>query len=386
MLVGLHRLSSVNLAYGHAGGDIALAEIGRRIADFAVEELDPGSMVARVGGGEFLIASDGTISRERWQWLAEALTRRISRGLPVRGEVLHLVPRTALLRGVPGEAGAAMIDRLDQALGAVQQQAGRRILWADGSHRARGRSAARLEADLIGAMARDEIGIVFQPQYRVADGALVGVEALARWDHAQLGRIGAETLFAIAERGDHVAQLSRHIAGKALAAAADWDALALSLNVTAEDLASDAFAADFRELLTGTGFVPTRLTLEVTEHALVADFAQSAAALAELASAGVRIALDDFGTGYANFRTLKSLPLDTIKLDASMVRDVDSDPRDRAILTAIVAMARALGLKIVCEGVERESQLAVLQQEGCDTFQGFLRSGPISAAEVSALL
>lgn len=386
MLVGLHRLSSVNLAYGHAGGDIALAEIGRRIADFAVEELDPGSMVARVGGGEFLIASDGTISRERWQWLAEALTRRISRGLPVRGEVLHLVPRTALLRGVPGEAGAAMIDRLDQALGAVQQQAGRRILWADGSHRARGRSAARLEADLIGAMARDEIGIVFQPQYRVADGALVGVEALARWDHAQLGRIGAETLFAIAERGDHVAQLSRHIAGKALAAAVDWDTLALSLNVTAEDLASDAFAADFRELLTGTGFVPTRLTLEVTEHALVADFAQSAAALAELASAGVRIALDDFGTGYANFRTLKSLPLDTIKLDASMVRDVDSDPRDRAILTAIVAMARALGLKIVCEGVERESQLAVLQQEGCDTFQGFLRSGPISAAEVSALL
>jgi len=386
MLVGLHRLSSVNLAYGHAGGDIALAEIGRRIADFAVEELDPGSMVARVGGGEFLIASDGTISRERWQWLAEALTRRISRGLPVRGEVLHLFPRTALLRGVPGEAGAAMIDRLDQALGAVQQQAGRRILWADGSHRARGRSAARLEADLIGAMARDEIGIVFQPQYRVADGALVGVEALARWDHAQLGRIGAETLFAIAERGDHVAQLSRHIASKALAAAADWDALALSLNVTAEDLASDAFAADFRELLTGTGFVPTRLTLEVTEHALVADFAQSAAALAELASAGVRIALDDFGTGYANFRTLKSLPLDTIKLDASMVRDVDSDPRDRAILTAIVAMARALGLKIVCEGVELESQLAVLQQEGCDTFQGFLRSGPISATEVSALL
>lgn len=386
MLVGLHRLSSVNLAYGHAGGDIALAEIGRRIADFAVEELDPGSMVARVGGGEFLIASDGTISRERWQWLAEALTRRISRGLPVRGEVLHLVPRTALLRGVPGEAGAAMIDRLDQALGAVQQQAGRRILWADGSHRARGRSAARLEADLIGAMARDEIGIVFQPQYRVADGALVGVEALARWDHAQLGRIGAETLFAIAERGDHVAQLSRHIAGKALAAAVDWDTLALSLNVTAEDLASDAFAVDFRELLTGTGFVPTRLTLEVTEHALVADFAQSAAALAELASTGVRIALDDFGTGYANFRTLKSLPLDTIKLDASMVRDVDSDPRDRAILTAIVAMARALGLKIVCEGVERESQLAVLQQEGCDTFQGFLRSGPISAAEVSTLL
>lgn len=386
MLLGLHRLRSVNLAYGHAGGDGVIAEIARRIADFAAEELGPDALVARVGGGEFLIAAAGSISRERWQWLAEALTRSISRALPMRGDVLHLVPRTALLRGQPGEGGAALIDRLDQALGTVQQQAGRRILWADGSHRARGRSAARLEADLIGAMARDEIGIVFQPQYRVSDGGLVGVEALARWDHAQLGRIGAETLFAIAERGDHVAQLSRHIAGKALALASGWETLALSLNVTAEDLANDAFAADFGELLDQTGFPPERLTLEVTEHALVADFVHSAAALAALASSGVSIALDDFGTGYANFRTLKALPVDTIKLDASIVRDADSDPRDRAILTAIVAMARALGLKVVCEGVERKGQLAVLQAEGCDTFQGFLRSGPVSAAEVDGLV
>ncbi|MGV3511920.1 MAG: EAL domain-containing protein [Novosphingobium sp.] len=385
MLLGLHRFRSVNLAYGKAGGDAALAEIGRRIACFAKEELGPDSLVARVGGGEFLLACGGSISRERWQWLAEALTRRIARALPVRGEVLQLAPRTALLRGIPGEAGAAMMDRLDQALGTLQQQAGRRILWADGSHRARGRSAARLEADLIGAMARDEIGIVFQPQYRVADGALSGVEALARWDHPQLGRIGAETLFEIAERGDHVAQLSRHIAGKALALAAGWNGLALSLNVTAEDLANDAFAAEFRQMLGETGFSPANLTLEVTEHTLVADFVRSATALAELAATGVRIALDDFGTGYANFRTLKALPLDTIKLDASLIRDVDTDPRDRAILTAIVAMARTLGFKIVCEGVERETQLAVLQQEGCDTFQGFLRSGPISAAEVGTI-
>lgn len=385
MLLGLHRFRSVNLAYGKAGGDAALAEIARRIADFAQDELSSDSLVARVGGGEFLIASRGTISRERWQWLAEALTRRISRALLVRGESLQLVPRTALLRSIPGEAGAAVIDRLDQALGSLQQQAGRRILWADGSHRARGRSAARLEADLIGAMARNEIGLVFQPQYRVVDGALTGVEALARWDHAQLGRMGAETLFAIAERGDHVAQLSRHIAGKALAIAAAWPTLGLSLNVTAEDLADDAFADDFKTLLHQSGFPPHRLTLEVTEHALVADFVRSAGVLAKLSVLGVRIALDDFGTGYANFRTLKALPLDTIKLDASLIRDIDSDPRDRAILTAIVAMARALGLKVVCEGVEREQQLAVLAQNGCDTFQGFLRSGPVPADIIATM-
>ncbi|MBB4613888.1 GGDEF domain-containing phosphodiesterase [Novosphingobium taihuense] len=387
MLIGLHRFRTVNLAYGHAGGDSVLAEIARRIADFTAEELEADALVARVGGGEFLVASSGAISRERWQWLAEALTRHISRSLPMRGDELHLVPRTALLRGLPGEDGAALIDRLDQALGTLQQQTGRRLLWADGSHRARGRSAARLEADLIGAMARDEIGLVFQPQYAVAGGLLVGVEALARWDHPQLGRMGAETLFAIAERGDHVTQLSRHIARKALSIAAAWqEQLALSLNVTAEDLANDRFAMDFTDLLEAMGFSPARLTLEVTEHALVADFARSSEALAELAGLGVRIALDDFGTGYANFRTLKALPLDTIKLDASLLRDVDTDNRDRAILTAIVAMARALGLKLVCEGVERESQLAVLAEEGCDTFQGFLRSGPVGADEIAALI
>ena len=372
--------------YGQAGGDLALVEIARRIADFAREELGRDAFVARIGGGDFLVASAGVLSRDRWQWLAEALVRSVSRALPMRDDVLHLVPRTALLRGQPGEGGAALLDRLDQALDSLQQQAGRRLIWADGSHRARGRSAARLEADLIGAMARDEIGLVFQPQYAVSSGAIAGVEALARWDHPQLGRIGAETLFAIAERGDHIAQLSRHIARRALSIAASWNPpLALSLNVTAEDLADARFAEGFKAMLAETGLAPSLLTLEVTEHALVAEFARSAEALSELAATGVRIALDDFGTGYANFRTLKALPLDTLKLDASLVRDVDHDPRDRAILRAIVAMARALQLKTVVEGIEREGQLAVLRAEACDVFQGFLRAGPLAPQEIAAL-
>lgn len=387
MLVGLHRFRSVNLAYGRAGGDLALAEIARRVRDFASAEIGPDAFVARIGGGDFLVASAGATSRERWQWLAEALGRSVARALTMHGDVLHLAPRTALLRGQPDETGAALLDRLDQALSSLQQQSGRRVLWADGAHRARGRSAARLEADLIGAMARDEIGLVFQPQYAVSSGTLAGVEALARWDHPQLGRIGAETLFAIAERGDHIAQLSRHIARRALTIAAEWQpALPLSLNVTAEDLGDDRFADGFRQLLMDSGFLPTMLTLEVTEHALVADFARSAEMLSELASLGVRIALDDFGTGYANFRTLKALPVDTLKLDASLVRDIDHDPRDRAILRAIVAMARALGLKVVVEGIERESQLAILAQENCDTFQGFLRAGPLPVDAITEML
>ncbi|MCX7282773.1 MAG: bifunctional diguanylate cyclase/phosphodiesterase [Novosphingobium sp.] len=387
MLVGLHRFRSVNIAYGNAGGDLALAEIARRIRDFAAEELGPSAIVARIGGGEFLVACTGSLSRERWQWLAEALGRTVGRALPVHGDVLHLLPRIALLRRAPEESGGRMLDRLDQALGSLEQQSGRRVMWADGSHRARGRSAARLEADLIGAMARDEIGLVFQPQYAVTTGTLAGAEVLARWDHPQLGRIGAETLFAIAERGDHIEQLSRHIVQRALAFDVPWKGqLPLSINITAEDLAADDFAASFAKALEDTAFPPAMLTLEVTEQSLIADFGRSAVSLKAIAALGVRIALDDFGTGYANFRTLKALPIDTLKLDASLVGDVDSDPRDRAILKAIVAMAKALGQKIVVEGIERDGQLAVLADEGCDVFQGFLRSGPVSADAIAAML
>lgn len=386
MLISLQRLQSVNVAYGMAGGDRVLVEVARRIRDFVEAELGPQALAARTAGGAFLVASREALSRERWQWLAEALGRAIARPLTVDGERLALAPRSALLRGRPGEPGAALIDRLDQASQTLQRSAGRRVLWADGSHPARGRSAALLEGDLIGALHRDEIAILFQPQFDVRTGALAGAEALARWEHPTFGRICAETLFAVADRGDQVAQLSRHIAAAALAMGADWpQGLKLSLNVTAEDFALGDFAAHLRGVLAQTGFPAGALTIEITEQTLITDFDACAAALRDLATDGVRVALDDFGTGFANFRALKALPLDALKLDRSLVKDVAHDARDRAILSAMVAMARALGMKVIAEGVEHEAQLAILRQEGCDLFQGFLRAGPISAEAFAAL-
>ncbi len=388
MMVSLQRLPAVNLAYGMAGGDRALVEIARRLRDFVADELGPQAFVARASGGAFLVASHAALPRERWQWLAEALGRAIARPLVLDGEKLSLAPRTALLRGRPGESGAALLDRLEQVSGDLQRRSGRRVLWADGSHPARGRSAASLEGDLLGALHRDEIAVLFQPQFSVATGALAGAEALARWEHPGFGRICAETLFAVADRGDHVAQLSRHIGKRALAMAAQWQSelpLKLSLNVTAEDFAVGDFASVLRSEIAASGFAPERLTIEITEQTLIADFEACAAALRELEGVGVKVALDDFGTGFSNFRALKALPLDALKLDRSLVCDIEHDPRDRAILSAMVAMARALGLKVIAEGVETEGQLAILREEGCDLFQGFLRAGPLAASEFAVL-
>lgn len=386
MMVSLQRLPAVNLAYGMAGGDRVLVEVARRLRDFVADEIGSQAMVARAAGGAFLVASRAALSRERWQWLAEALGRAIARPLVVDGERLSLAPRMALLRGRPGESGAVLLDRLDQVSGDLQRRSGRRVLWADGSHPARGRSAASLEGDLLGALHRDEIMVLFQPQFSVATGALAGAEALARWEHPSFGRICAETLFAVADRGDHVAQLSRHIGRQALSLAAQWGhPVRLSLNVTAEDFAVGDFATSLKAALTDSGFPAERLTIEITEQTLITDFEACAAALRELAALGVSVALDDFGTGFSNFRALKALPLDALKLDRSLVCDIEHDARDRAILSAMVAMARALGLKVIAEGVESEGQLAILREEGCDLFQGFLRAGPISAADFAAL-
>jgi EAL domain-containing protein (putative c-di-GMP-specific phosphodiesterase class I) len=194
--------------------------------------------------------------------------------------------------------------------------------------------------------------------------------------------MGAGALFAAAERADHVAQLSRHIARLALGSATQWSGdLRLSLNVTAADLAAGSYAEGLLALIAQTGFPPERLTLEVTEQALLHDIQLADQTLRTLADGGIRIALDDFGAGFCNFRYLKLLPLDYLKLDRSMVEGIATDRRDLAVLRGIVAMAKALDLEVIAEGVETEAQREAIAAEGCAFYQGFLAAQPMSAGE-----
>lgn len=386
LVIGLRRLDAVNLAYGEAAGDGALVAVASRIAHFASDELAGQWLAARWSGSAFVLLSNEPCSRERWQWLAEMLAETVAAPIPGSAGTMRLSPRVALLRALPGEDAGAIFDRLSQTLALVQRQPARRVLWADGETSLAGRSAAQLEADLLHALDRSEIEVLYQPQFALADDRLTGAEALARWQHPVLGRIGGAALFAIAERADHVTQLSRHIARRALAGAAHWPAnLRLSLNVTAADLTQCGFAEDIAALIAQSGFPAARLTLEVTEQALVVDLERVARQLEDIAATGVCLALDDFGAGFCNFRYLKLLPLHMLKLDRAMIDGIASDPRDLAVLRAIVAMARALDLRIIAEGIETEEQRALVATEGCDSYQGFLRAQPMSAAEFEAL-
>ena len=383
LLLGLRRFDAVNLAYGTSAGDLALAETAARLAHFAAGELD-GPWLAARDGGSFLLVANQACSRERWQLFGQQLADAIA-GPIARGKgALRLSPQVALLRVLDRDAPETMLDQLGQALAAAP--ATRRVVWADGETARSGRTAAQIEADLLKAIDSDEIEVLYQPQYALADGRLTGAEALARWNHPLLGRMGAGALFGAAERADHVAQLSRHIARLALAGAAEWPTdLRLSLNVTAADLAAGSYADGLLSLLDETGFPAGRLTLEVTEQALLADIQLADETLRRLSRAGLRIALDDFGAGFCNFRYLKLLPLDYLKLDRSMVEGIATDARDLAVLRGIVAMATALDLQVIAEGIETEAQREAIAAEGCAFYQGFVAARPMSASDFAAL-
>lgn len=382
LLLGLRRFDAINLAYGAAAGDVALAEVAARIAHFAAGELDGSFLVARSSGSNFLVIANWACSRERWRLFAEQLADIVARPIAAPKGLLRLSPRVALLRALPDEPAESLLDRLGQALATAEGQQGRRLIWADGEATRPGRSAAQLEADLLAAIDADEIEVVFQPQFALADERLTGAEALARWNHPRLGRVGASALFAVAERSDHLAPLSRHIARLALGAAKGWrDDLRLSLNVTATDLSVASFGEELTRLVADSGFPAERLTLEVTEQALLSDIQLAERTLRGLSSMGMRIALDDFGAGFCNFRYLKLLPLDYLKLDRLMVDGVTSDSRDLAVLRAIVAMARALGLEVIAEGIETEAQRDCIAAEGCAFYQGFFRAPPMTIGE-----
>ncbi len=236
---------------------------------------------------------------------------------------------------------------------------------------------------LTGAIARDEVEVLFQPQFSCVDGSIVGAEALARWEYKDHEVMTGDELFEIAGRSELALGLSQHVFDAALLEARKWPGgLSLSLNITAGDLDDPEFAGRMAASLSQSGFAPECLMLEITEQALVDELEGSAERLQHLVELGVKVALDDFGAGFCNFRYLKSLPLHSLKLDRSMVEGIGSDQRDLEVLRGIIAMASALDLAVVAEGIETQAQREAVTREGCSYWQGFLGAKPMTGAEL----
>ena len=368
VLIGLTRFDTVNTAYGRSAGDELLRSVSRRVSEVARETLGKGAIVARIGGSEFLVASDEADAVR----MAEAATRledALSRPFVAGGDIAPLGAKLVSIKGRSGDTAATLLRRASETLlGEVPLEKGAPPVDA-------------LVGDLHRALERGEIGVLFQPQVAIATGAITGVEALARWNHPEHGELGAETLFAAAERAGLDGALSDHVQRRALAAASGWpmalNKLRLSINVTAADVARPGFADSLLGRVDASGFPRSRLTVEVTESGIMADLGEASRLLMELRSAGCRVAIDDFGTGYSSLAYLKALPLDYLKIDKKLSQDITGSHRDRVVVRGVIDMARSLGLAVVAEGVETPEQLDLLAKEGCQYFQGFLCSEPV---------
>jgi EAL domain-containing protein (putative c-di-GMP-specific phosphodiesterase class I)/GGDEF domain-containing protein len=388
ILIAVTRFEIINTAFGRESGDRLLQLIARLMTPLVHDIGGREALIARTTGAEFIIGLAGSVSTERLAILANQIAAAIDRPHPVGPHMISISTRIAALASGPDQTGATDVLRLASAVLAEMKTAqGVRVQLLSGENRDAQERQEVLGGELRGALDRNEIEIVFQPQVSVASGLIVGVEALARWQHPQHGTLGAATLFAVAEQSDYVAALSAHVQKRAVDSAAAWPAtlhrLRLSVNVTADDMATPGFAERFLATVDESGFPRSRLTVELTETGLIADLAAASSLLSSLRAGGCRVAIDDFGTGYSSLAYLKALPLDYLKIDQRLSNDIAGSNRDRIVVRGVIDMARALGLAVVAEGVETTEQLALLAREGCNYYQGFLCSG---AVDVQALV
>jgi EAL domain-containing protein (putative c-di-GMP-specific phosphodiesterase class I) len=236
---------------------------------------------------------------------------------------------------------------------------------------------------LEAAIAHEQVDLLFQPIIEAGTGVIVGAEALARSTIAR----DPEILFARAASAALSERLSRLVQRKALRCAAVWEGplkgLQISINLLPADISRDGYERWLLDEIEAVGIDPARITLEITESALLADRDSVAERLATLRRVGVRIAVDDFGTGYASLAYLTSLPLDMLKIDRGLIADVVGDGRAQIVVKALISLARELDLTVVVEGVETAAQLALLREWGCDLYQGFLGSAPLTHDELT---
>ncbi|MFT3976154.1 MAG: GGDEF domain-containing phosphodiesterase [Sphingomonas bacterium] len=382
IVIGLTRFDIVNAAFGRSVGDTLLAAAFARVVDALSGIAPEDRQVARGDGAVVEIAL--AVDADTLAVIVASIESALARPFDTGDAMVNLGARIGVARGGPAaELPASAREALDAARGsdsATVREAARTYAAP----------LVRLAADLHRAIDRDQIAILFQPQVALASGEITGVEALARWDHPSLGTLGAETLFAAADRADLGAALSEHILMRSLAAASRWPerlrSLRLAVNVTAADVARPDFAARFIAHADESGIARERVTAEITETGLIADLGTAAAALGALREQGARVAIDDFGTGYSSLAYLKALPLDYLKIDRSLTRDIAGSARDRVIVRGVIAMAHALGLATVAEGVETAAERDMLAGEGADLYQGYLCAGPLDSAGLAALV
>ncbi len=384
-MVDLDRFKELNDTLGHHAGDMLLALLGPRLR----EVVGDAGLVARLGGDEFAVLLPGA-GLARAAEVGRRLAVALQQPFEIDGlEVVMDASVGAALSPHHGTEPEVLLKRADVAM--YQAKQARTGFQAYEPARDRhSRERLTLMSELRRALERDELILHYQPKVVLAEGRVAGVEALVRWQHPVHGLRGPGAFLPHAEHTALMRPLTLHVLETAMAQLAAWRAdgldLHVAVNLAVQNLLDLRTPGHVVELLHRHGLPAEALTLEVTESLLLHDPQRAGEVLCDLRDLGVNLALDDFGTGYSSLEHLKRLPVDELKIDKSFVMTMDRDPADRAIVSSTAALGKALGLRVVAEGVESASSAALLTEMGCDLAQGFHYSPPVPAEQLPPLV
>jgi len=388
LFIDLDNFKTVNDSLGHAAGDALLRVVARRIE----ETLRAVDVVARLGGDEFLVVLPDLESEQAPVAVAEKLLAVIGEPVLLEGQTIAVSPSIGIAV-FPRDGGSpdVLIRNADAAMYLAKDRGRSNFQFFSESLARAASSTLALETRLREAIRDEAFAIHYQPQLRIDNGRVVGVEALIRWPQRDGTTVMPDDFIAVAEQRGLIMPIGGWVLRSACRQNRRWQLSGLprvpvAVNLSAIQLKQKGFVAEVERVLAQTGLDPEWLVLEITEAMLAPETDERLRALHALHELGVRLAIDDFGTGHSSLAYLKRLPIDRLKVDRTFVRDIPGDPDDCAIAAAIIGLARNLGITAIAEGVESEAQLAFLRDHGCEEMQGFLTSPPLTAAEAAAFL
>ncbi len=387
LLLDLDHFQNVNDTLGHEQGDLLLVAVAQRIR----ASLPKAAFMARFSGDEFVILLENA-SAERAKQVGQTLMQAMAEEFDIGNDRLEISASIGIVTyPADGESASVLMRYADLALHRAKSS-GRNCLMLfsrDLSDELQRR--VLLEARLKHALARKEFVLHYQPKLEIRSGRLMGWEALLRWQSPELGAVSPEEFIPVAEQSGLILPMGNWVLREACRQMREWQnqglqAGSMAVNLSTRQFRQKDLAEEISIVLRETGLSPADLELEITESSIMDSMASAAVVLAELERLGIRIAVDDFGTGYSSLSYLKTFSIHCLKIDRSFIDDIPGDDNDTAIVRAIITLARSLGLTVVAEGVESESQLAYLKANHCDQAQGYLFSRPLPPDECVSLM
>jgi diguanylate cyclase (GGDEF)-like protein/PAS domain S-box-containing protein len=381
MFIDLDRFKNVNDTLGHSVGDQLLQQVSERLS----KSVRAGDTVGRLGGDEFSIVLSNFSSTQDANLVAQKIMAGFDEPFQLEGTDIYVTASIGITL-YPDDSldQDTLIKNADAAMYRAKEAGRNSYQFYTSGMNARAEETLSLESNLRRALDRNEFLLYYQPKVSVADGHIVGTEALLRWQHPERGLVAPGEFIAVLEETGLIVPVGYWVLKSVCSQIKAWEQagiqrLPVAINLSARQFATRDFGSMIRRLLEEHSIDPALVELEITESSLMTNTEEAARTLEYLSQLGVGLSIDDFGTGYSSLSYLKRFPLDALKIDRSFVSDLTTDVDDATITRAVISMAHNLSLKVIAEGVETEAQLAFLAEHGCDQIQGYYFSRPLPA-------